>query len=266
MTCVSYRTNPAAADIATISIGGNDIGFYNILTACVLRFGGYWAGDCDTEVAKANDILASPELFINITSALKEILDHNGKDSFKIYMTGYVTFFNETTPLCESSTFRIWNPHYDSTHKEEGQPWLTKALRAQLNDVVKTLNTMLGEVAHSVNTYYATAQRVVFVDPNAAYAGHRWCEDGVYEPDNDRLDTWLFLSSTPDNSLPDQPHGASDSWRQEQSQQVAGPEFSLPDPTTCRDTLKRFNPIVSSDWYGKPPTSQCRSVLATDIF
>lgn len=32
-------TNPQNADIATLSIGGNDVGFYNILTACVLRVG-----------------------------------------------------------------------------------------------------------------------------------------------------------------------------------------------------------------------------------
>lgn len=30
-------TNPGNADIATLTIGGNDLGFYNILTACVIR-------------------------------------------------------------------------------------------------------------------------------------------------------------------------------------------------------------------------------------
>lgn len=239
-----------------MSIGGNDIGFYNILTACVLWVGGYWAGDCDTEVAKANDILASPELSANITSALVGIIDKNGNDVFRIYMTGYVTFFNETTPLCESSSFRIYSPHYDATHKEKGQPWLTKAVRTQLNDVVVALNTMLSHIADSVNACYANSQRVIFVDPNPAYFGHRCCEDGVYEPDNNRLDTWLFLSSTPDNNLPDHPLAASESYNYEQSEQVAGPSLSLPDPTTCRETLTQFNTIVGNDWYGKSPIFQ----------
>ena len=32
-------THPDKADIATLSIGGNDIGFYPILTVCVLHVG-----------------------------------------------------------------------------------------------------------------------------------------------------------------------------------------------------------------------------------
>ena len=94
------------------------------------------------------------------------------------------------------------------------------------------------------------------MDPNPSYTGHRWCEDGVYEPDNDRLDTWLFLSGTPDNSLPENPLGASESYNQEQSEQVAGPSFALPDPTTCRETLKQFTSIVGNDWYRKSPIFQ----------
>ena len=253
LTSASYRANPSVTDIATLSIGGNDIGFYNILTACVLWVGGYWAGDCDTEVAKANEILASPDFSANIMSALKKILDKSGNDTFKIYMTGYVTFFNEITPLCESSSFRIYNPHYDTTHEEKGQPWLTTALRTQLNDVVVALNMMLSHITNSVNNDYANTQRVVFVDPNPAYTGHRWCEEGVYEPDNERLDTWLFLSSAPDNNLPDNPLSASESYNQQQSEQVAGPSFALPDPTTCRENLAQFHSNVGTDWYGMFP-------------
>ena len=249
----SHRINPAVADIATISIGGNDIGFYNILTACVLRVGGYWAGDCDTEIAKTYGSLASPDLSADVASALKQIINKNGEKAFKVYMTGYVIFFNENTSLCDSSSFRIYNPHYDSTHKEEGQPFLTMALRTRLNDVVKALNAMLSRITDFVNADYAGAQKVFFVDPNPAYAGHRWCEDGVYEPDNDRLDTWLFLSSSPDNNLPDDPLGALESYNHELSQQLAGPNFSLPDPTACKESLTHSSSVVGSDWYGKSP-------------
>ena len=253
VTPTSSRNNPAAADIATISIGGNDIGFYNILTACVLWVGGHWAGDCDTEIAKAYGLLASPGLSAGIASALKQIIDKNGVKAFQIYMTGYVTFFNENTSLCESSSFRIYNPHYDDTGKEEGQPFLTTALRTKLNDVVKALNAILSRITDTVNSYYTDAQKIVFVDPNPAYAGHRWCEDGVYEPDNDRLDTWLFLSSSPDNDLANSPLGALESYKHELSQQLAGPKFSLPDLNTCRESLTTRIPMVGSDWYGKSP-------------
>ena len=238
------------ADIATISIGGNDIGFYNILTACVLWVGGPWAGDCDDEIGKAYGLLENPDLSADIAAALKQIIDKNGENAFKIYMTGYVTFFNETTPLCERSLFRIYNPHYDDTHHEEGQPFLTMALRTKLNDVVGALNAMLSRVADSVNSCYADARKVVFVDPNPAYVGHRWCEDGVYEPDYERLDTWLFLSSSPDNNLPDNPLGALESYNHELSQQLAGPSFPLPDPTTCREALTNKISNIGGDWYG----------------
>lgn len=253
LTSAFDRTNPSVADIATISIGGNDIGFYNILTACVLWVGGYWAGDCNKEVAKAYDILAGPDLSANITSALREIIDKNGHEAFRVYMTGYVTFFNETTTLCESSSFRIWNPHYDKSQNETGQPWLTTGLRAQLNGVVLALNAVLKETAEFINVHYANTERVIFVDPNSAYAGHRWCEEGVYEPDDDRLDTWLFLSSTPDNSLPDKPFDGWEPHSQEQQEQANGPNSTLPDPNTCKQTLAQSDTVVSHDWYGKSP-------------
>ena len=251
LTLASYRANPTVSDIATISIGGNDIGFYDVLTACVLRVGGYWAGDCKIEIAKANEVLASAELSANITLALNEIINKNGNDDFKVYMTGYVTFFNETTPLCESSSFGLYNPHYDTTHQETDQPWLTTSLRTQLNDLVLALNTILSHVADSINAFFGKSAKVIFVDPNPAFAGHRWCENGVYEPDYNRLDTWRFLSGAPDNSLSEKPFSASESYDQEQSEQEAGPSFSLPDPTTCRNTIEQSSTIVRTDWYRK---------------
>ena len=221
------------------------------MTACVLRVGGYWAGDCDAEVAKAYELLASPELSADIADALKGIIDKNGNEAFKLYMTGYVTFFNETTDLCDHSSFKLYSPQYDSTHEETGQPFLTKIMRKQLNDVVTALNDMLKDVAKLVNDDHPIFPKVVFVDPNPAYAGHRWCEDGVYEPDNDRLDTWLFLSSTPDNNLPKIPLGALESEKKEYMEQLAGPGFSLPDPLTCKTTLACSDSVTSNDWYGK---------------
>ena len=257
LTLNGNRTNPGDADVATISIGGNDIGFYNILTACVLRVGGWWSGDCDTEVAKAYETLGKPDFSTQIASALKEIIAKNGNDAFKVYMAGYVTFFNESTLLCDRTSFRIYNPHFDNSSQETGQPFLTKALRTQLNNIVTALNTELKRVSESVNAHFADAQRVVFVDPNPAFAGHRWCEDGVYEPDNERPDTWLFLSSSPDNHLPETPPGKfPKTCSEDQSTQTDVRNFSLPDPTTCKDSLRHCNRVTCNDWYGKPASQQ----------
>ena len=239
--------NAGNADIATISIGGNDIGFYNILTACVLWVGGPFAGDCDTEVNKAYGMLRGQDLYNDIVSALKQIIDKNGNEAFKVYMSGYPAFFNTDTTICDRSSFRIYNPHHDNTGIERGEPWLTQALRSQLNGLVTDLNTFLLQVVGTVNNYYR-ASRVSFVDPNPAFNNHRWCEEGVYDPDSSRMDTWFFLGSWGDNSLPGDASGASDSDNQQQADQLAGNTTALPDPTTCKQTLQDNG---DHDWYGK---------------
>lgn len=98
---ISAWSNPERADIATISIGGNDIGFYNILTACVLRVGQGFAGNCDEAISKAYEIINGRELSENVIAALREILTKSGRDDFKIYQTGYPSFFNDATESCD---------------------------------------------------------------------------------------------------------------------------------------------------------------------
>lgn len=94
--------NPGNADIATISIGGNDVGFYNVLTACVLRVGLFkLPGNCDEAVQKAYDIINGRDLSNDVTSALNQIIAKSGRDDFKVYMTGYPTFFNDQTDYCD---------------------------------------------------------------------------------------------------------------------------------------------------------------------
>ena len=58
----------------------------------------------------------------------------------------------------------------------------------QVNNLVTDLNTMLSQVADSVNRQYPS-QRFWFVDPNPIFTGHRFCEIDVTEPDASRLDT-----------------------------------------------------------------------------
>lgn len=60
---------------------------------------------------------------------------------------------------------------------------------------------MLSAAVEGVNTGLPQ-QHVWFIDPNPRYDGHRFCEEGVNDPDAARDDTWLFLSGWQDNSLP----------------------------------------------------------------
>ena len=101
---------------------------------------------------------------------------------------------------------------------------------------------MLSYAVQGVNNDYPGYQRVWFIDPNEAYNGHRFCEDGVTEPDPARQDTWLFLSGWPDNSLPGTDtasiSGASEA--DETIKSGPGDVSMLPDPGFCGR---------SRDWY-----------------
>lgn len=110
-------TNPNNADIATLSIGGNDVGFYNLLTACVLRVGQYWAGDCNEQVGIAQEIINGPDLRNDISSALQQMFQKSGRSDFKIYMTGYPAFFNVDTASCDYTTFYYWQPGHHAFHR-----------------------------------------------------------------------------------------------------------------------------------------------------
>lgn len=154
-------TNPGDSDIATITVGGNDIGFYDILTACILRVGGFLAGDCNAEQQKAINMMndrTDDSLFNAIVGVLTEIFLKNGNDAFKIYMTGYPTFFNAATESCQYSCFEEWNPHYDWTLIDRTVK-LTQTLRGQMNSLVTQLNNLLMAVQTDLNNHYQ-AQRV----------------------------------------------------------------------------------------------------------
>ena len=80
---------------------------------------------------------------------------------------------------------------------------------------------------------------------NPKFDGHRWCEvdNGVevVEPDENRLDTWFFLSGWKDNNLPGS-NSAADAQSQEDAETAKGNSTALPDPATCNQT------VAIGDW------------------
>ena len=241
----SWR-NPENADIATISIGGNDIGFFPILNACVLRVNEFRSGNCDDEIQKAQDMMNGRDLFTDISTALRQIIDKSGRTDFKVYMTGYPAFFNVDTDSCDYTSFYFWQPGHHAFHFLGNWAYLLKARRLQLNNLVGSLNSMLSQVATSVNAAYPS-QRVTFLDPNPSFDGHRFCEKDngkeVTEPDASRSNTWLFLSAWDDNNLPNTAT-ALESANEDLAVFQAGNTTPLPDPNTCSNTTTGDN-----DWY-----------------
>lgn len=110
---------------------------------------------------------------------------------------------------------------------------------------------MLSQVVDSVNESYPN--RVTFVDVDSYFKGHRFCEEGVKEPDSKREDTWLFLSGWNDNSLPDT-ETAKDSINAEINAQWEGNSTALPDPDCEYD---------SKDWYDTMLCEMSKAVYLT---
>jgi hypothetical protein len=79
-----------------------------------------------------------------------------------------------------------------------GGPKLKKELRQRMNTMVQDVNSKLEEVVARINSRFTSA-KVLFVDYDKQFDGHRFCEPGVVEPDYNRNDTWFFLVGGSDN-------------------------------------------------------------------
>ena len=117
------------------------------------------------------------------------------------------------------------------------QDWayLYKSRRSMLNELVISLNSMLENVVRGINQGYPD-QKVWFINPNPAFEGHRFCEQGAQEPDPNRDDTWLFLSGWQDTPLPSDPSARIASALQEVAETSQPLEVALPDEATCKST------------------------------
>lgn len=201
-------TNPSVSDIATISIGGNDIGFSKILNHCVLQplgtIGQLFTYNCQARLNEAKAKLEGDVLRQNILQVLTKIVTKSDRGDFKVYYTGYPAFFNVDTTYCNDVTFWWASPHHRPLHINDGYPYLNQVFRRELNDLVQSLNTYISDTINQFNARPESPNnpQVVFVPTDAAFNGHRFCEDGVQEPSPQRQDTWFFLSGWADNQLP----------------------------------------------------------------
>ncbi|KAH0559576.1 hypothetical protein GP486_003914 [Trichoglossum hirsutum] len=166
--------------IATLTIGGNNVGFFRVLNACIYRFYGARSGDCQTEINQANTHLASQDFPKEVTDAITTIMTKVPSTGFRLYVTGYAQFFNAATDQCDQASLGFWRL---------SQPLLTKALRAQINTAVQALNVALKAI---VDTYFKGDPRVVFIDYDPDMETHRWCEEGTIEPMPNNPNNWIF--------------------------------------------------------------------------
>lgn len=133
----------ASTSYVSISVGGNDAGFADVLTECALPG---WASDCDGAVDGAQAYVAGtlPGALTSLYSSIR-----SGAPAARVVVVGYPHVFMGED--CNAATF--FSP------EEE----------ARLNATADQLNGVLANAA--------SAAGFGFADPTSAFTGHAVCDD-----------------------------------------------------------------------------------------
>ncbi|KAK3375383.1 SGNH hydrolase-type esterase domain-containing protein [Podospora didyma] len=228
---VDKFNNTPDVDFATLSIGGNDLGFFDVMNACVFRFYSFYSGTCETALAVSEEQLTSSAFKLRLGLVLMEILDKiqwEKRPNFAITVTGYARFFNADTEPCDDMSLGVWWGPAATKMK--------RSVRKRMNDLVLAANERLKSGIEEINGRFARP-KVFFVDYDSEFDGHRFCEPGVQEPDYMSTNTWFFLPAGLDNARDVAPVVETD---------TISPGSPLVDPETCLAEAER-----SGDWGAK---------------
>lgn len=218
-------------DFATLSVGGNDMGFFDVMNACIFRFYSFYSGTCEAALERADAAVQSGVFEQRLGVILREVLDAvswEKRPRFSIAVTGYARFFDAATPGCDNMSLGVWY----------GGPKLSRDIRGRMNALVDAANGKLRRTVGEVDGRFRGARpRVVFVDYDDLFEGHRFCEPGVLEPAYNRTDSWFFLVGGPDNARnettwPNGTNGDPETARYPR-EKVLSPLSPLVNPHTC---------------------------------
>jgi SAGA-associated factor 73 len=215
----------ASADFALLSIGGNDLGFFDIMNSCIFRFYSFYSGTCEAALERSQQQIADPEFDQHLRLLIMEILDRvqwEKRPWFTVTVTGYARFFNQDTPECDDYSLGMW----------WRGPKLERKLRRRMNKMVRDVNGRIRQAIDTINAGFM-APRVIYVDYDDAFEGHRFCEPGVKEPDYTRNETWFFHVGALDNDGSSNP----------QPEPPLPPDSPLIDPDQCMAMAEK-----SGDW------------------
>ncbi|TID02004.1 Lipase 1 [Colletotrichum higginsianum] len=227
------------ADFAILSIGGNDLGFFRVMNACIFRFYSFYSGTCEAALQDVSDRIEGPDFEQRLEMVIMEILDKvhwEKRPWFVITVTGYARFFSVETDECDNCTLGVW---------WQG-PKLKRDVRQRMNNMVMAVNDKLKRSIDAVNSRFTTP-KAIFVNYDARFDGHRFCEPTVTEPAYNRTETWFFLVGGKDNNpnVTDPtpaPNGTSIRTDDARSRTLS-PLSTLVDPDTCLSPAEG-----SGDW------------------
>ncbi|PGH21477.1 hypothetical protein AJ80_03268 [Polytolypa hystricis UAMH7299] len=163
-------------DFVTLSIGGNDARFYDIMNSCLYRFTGPRATPCDTVLKETIARVQSDEFAETYNRVIDEILATNSANTFRVFVLGYSHFFDDAlTDDCNDRSLGFWRLW---------QPRLTVNLRRRLNAATRGLNARIGQIVRNRDD-----ERVIWVNWSPRFHGHRFCRPGRGIMDKT---TWFF--------------------------------------------------------------------------
>ena len=141
------------AGLVTLSIGGNDVKFSDMVKACIAGLRGY---DCEKAINTGRELLYS-EVFPKYGSMMElmqERLDWcnnegtgTGRRRYDcetlVYQTAYPSFFESYTEQCDGVNFRP--PGIPNG------PKITRDIRTKLNQLTQELNTLVAYMIADIN-------------------------------------------------------------------------------------------------------------------
>ena len=97
-------------EMVTLTVGGNNVGFADLVDACIYQFRPRPA-DCETQIQANLDIINGDQLSTNLDAFFKTILSRvsNSGPAFRLYVTGYASFWNDATTQCNGVSWSFWN-------------------------------------------------------------------------------------------------------------------------------------------------------------
>jgi hypothetical protein len=175
---------------ATLSIGGNDLGFSDIVIKCIM-VGALVGTSCEDALKKAESIAgisprdsaAHGDALADLYKVYQDVLDTAG-GNFTLVVTGYAQFF--ATPQgntdCNNGQIQLAAVQDIGTDTRPSLP-LTVELRDRINTGVNAFNNMIkatvSEVQKGLEMDNVNDKRIIFVDIDPIFEGHRFCEKGA---------------------------------------------------------------------------------------
>jgi hypothetical protein len=165
---------PESSDLATCSFTGNDLGFGDIVSHCIMGYPLGSRSKCQSNIRNAKNILDSNKVRELVHEVLDRIHAKAYKQRFIVYWTSYPRFFEVGDTTCDNSYFQegFWAGEY-----------LTTTLRNQLNELSTLLNDQIDFAIRLYNAglAYPKAVHVNIEKEGNIYQGKRICEPGVKE-------------------------------------------------------------------------------------